>query len=101
MRLPTTFMLVMLLCTSACIARGGAMVTCTPLGAAEHSGYINSDGNCIHRPVASNARSAGLGFIGQTAPAGATAQCRDGAYSFSQHRSGTCSGHGGVNHWIR
>jgi hypothetical protein len=29
-------------------------------------------------------------------PAGATAQCADGTYSFSQHRSGTCSHHGGV-----
>jgi hypothetical protein len=34
------------------------------------------------------------------APAGATAQCRDGSYSFSQHRSGTCSGHGGVAVWL-
>jgi hypothetical protein len=30
----------------------------------------------------------------------ATAQCRDGSYSYSQHRSGTCSHHGGVDHWI-
>lgn len=30
------------------------------------------------------------------APAGATAICRDGTYSFSQSRSGTCSSHGGV-----
>lgn len=35
-----------------------------------------------------------------TAPAGATAQCRDGTYSFSQHRSGTCSRHGGVSRWL-
>lgn len=34
------------------------------------------------------------------APAGATAQCRDGSYSFSQHHSGTCSGHDGVAKWI-
>ena len=33
-------------------------------------------------------------------PAGATAQCRDGTYSFSQHRSGTCSHHGGVARWL-
>jgi hypothetical protein len=31
---------------------------------------------------------------------GATAQCRDGSYSYSQHRSGTCSHHGGVARWI-
>lgn len=34
------------------------------------------------------------------APAGATAQCRDGTYSFSQHHSGTCSHHGGVAMWL-
>jgi hypothetical protein len=35
-----------------------------------------------------------------TAPAGASARCRDGAYSFSQHRQGTCSHHGGVAQWL-
>ncbi len=33
-------------------------------------------------------------------PAGATARCRDGTYSFSRHRSGTCSHHGGVAVWL-
>lgn len=33
-------------------------------------------------------------------PAGATALCRDGTYSFSQHRRGTCSHHGGVKKWL-
>ena len=37
---------------------------------------------------------------GSSAPTGATALCRDGSYSFSQHRSGTCSYHGGVARWI-
>lgn len=31
--------------------------------------------------------------------AGATAVCADGTYSYSAHRSGTCSGHGGVHWW--
>ena len=31
---------------------------------------------------------------------GPTAQCQDGSYSYSQHRSGTCSHHGGVARWI-
>jgi len=31
--------------------------------------------------------------------AGATAVCADGTWSFSAHRSGTCSGHGGVHWW--
>src|SRR5947207_10880315 len=34
------------------------------------------------------------------APAGATAHCNDGTYSYSQHRSGTCSHHGGVAQWL-
>jgi hypothetical protein len=52
--------------------------------------YTNSDGQRVHSP----AYSAG------GVPAGATAQCRDGTYSFSQHHSGTCSHHGGVDHWL-
>jgi hypothetical protein len=51
--------------------------------------YRNSDGNCVHRPQQAAA-----------APAGATARCSDGEYSFSQHRQGTCSGHGGVAQWL-
>ena len=35
-----------------------------------------------------------------TPPPGATALCRDGTYSFSKHRSGTCSHHGGVARWL-
>jgi hypothetical protein len=34
------------------------------------------------------------------APAGATAICNDGTYSYSQHRSGTCSHHSGVREWL-
>jgi uncharacterized protein DUF3761 len=32
-------------------------------------------------------------------PEGKTALCRDGRYSQSHHRSGTCSSHGGVAQW--
>jgi hypothetical protein len=52
--------------------------------------YTNSDGQQIQSPASS---SGGV-------PAGATAVCRDGTYSFSQHRSGTCSHHGGVAKWL-
>lgn len=34
------------------------------------------------------------------APAGASAICRDGTYSYSRHRRGTCSWHGGVQTWL-
>lgn len=32
-------------------------------------------------------------------PADSTAKCKDGTYSYSKTRSGTCSGHGGVAQW--
>jgi competence protein ComEA len=35
------------------------------------------------------------------APANATAKCKDGTYSMSQHHSGTCSHHGGVAQWLK
>lgn len=35
------------------------------------------------------------------APSGTTAECRDGTYSYSQHRQGTCSHHGGVAQWLQ
>jgi hypothetical protein len=53
------------------------------------NGYTNVDGNHVPSPVAA-----------PSAPAGATAQCGDGTYSFSQNHSGTCSHHGGVAHWL-
>jgi hypothetical protein len=53
-------------------------------------GYINSDGQRIPslRPSPSGP------------PPGASAQCNDGSYSFSTHRRGTCSHHGGVRRWL-
>ena len=51
--------------------------------------YVSSDGDCVHRPVAA-----------ATSPEGASAQCNDGTYSFSEHRRGTCSHHGGVGEWL-
>ena len=38
--------------------------------------------------------------ITKPAPIGATARCRDATYSFSQHRRGTCSYHGGAAQWL-
>ncbi len=50
--------------------------------------YVNSKGNTIQSPTHYNSK-----------PAGASAKCKDGTYSFSQSRRGTCSGHGGVAIW--
>src|SRR5437870_3027605 len=55
-------------------------------------GYINSQGEWVPSPM----RTAD----GQPPP-GATAHCRDGTFSFSRTRQGTCSHHGGVAEWLR
>jgi hypothetical protein len=51
--------------------------------------YVNSAGNTVCSP-----------YSAPSAPGGATAQCVDGTYSFSQTHSGTCSHHGGVAQWL-
>jgi len=51
--------------------------------------YMNSKGETVKRPENCS-----------KAPQGATAQCRDGTYSFSRSRRGTCSHHGGVAKWL-
>jgi hypothetical protein len=52
--------------------------------------YTNSAGQRVQSPTKANA-----------VPSGATAQCRDGSYSFSQNHRGTCSHHGGVAKWLQ
>jgi len=49
---------------------------------------------------ATASKSAPTAAAGNTDPTGATAKCKDGTYSKSQHRSGTCSKHGGVAEWL-
>ena len=50
-----------------------------------HGCYLNADHQPTHRPSEASAQ-----------PVDASAHCADGSYSFSRHRSGTCSSHGGV-----
>ncbi|MDD5749772.1 MAG: DUF3761 domain-containing protein [Patescibacteria group bacterium] len=50
--------------------------------------YENSQGNTVQSPTQYDA-----------IPTGVSAKCRDGSYSFSQSRRGTCSHHGGVVVW--
>jgi hypothetical protein len=45
-------------------------------------------------------KSAPTATASNTDPTGATAKCKDGTYSKSAHRSGTCSSHGGVAEWL-
>ncbi len=57
----------------------------------EQGTYTNRQGNTVHRPA--HTRNG-------KAPAGASARCGDGSYSFSQSARGTCSHHGGVATWL-
>ena len=52
--------------------------------------YQNVNNATVQRPATSS----------NGVPAGATALCRDGTYSFSLHHSGSCSHHGGVSSWL-
>ena len=57
----------------------------------ESGSYINSAGHSVHRPAHTESGRP---------PTGATAQCRDGSFSFSESHRGTCSHHGGVARWL-
>lgn len=63
--------------------------TATQPNCTNNGTYTNSRGQTVKRPENCSGP-----------PQGATAQCRDGSYSFSQSRSGTCSHHGGVAKWL-
>jgi LysM repeat protein len=70
-------------------ARSSSSAGTSSQGGASSDYYTNVDGERVRRPVFS-----------RNAPSGATARCRDGSYSFSRHRRGTCSHHGGVAQWL-
>jgi len=91
MKIPTIlgFAFLALVTPHATAARPHEAVTHSTQNVCGIDRYRNVSGNCIHRPVRSN-----------TIPLGATARCGDGTYSFSQHRRGTCSYHGGVAQWL-
>lgn len=64
-----------------------APVQSTPTTTCANGTYKNSAGQTVCRPSTQNT-------------GGATAICRDGTYSYSQSRRGTCSHHGGVSRWL-
>jgi predicted component of type VI protein secretion system len=53
-----------------------------PQQSCANGSYINSDGQTVCSPSSN--------------PAGATARCNDGTYSYATHHQGACSSHGGV-----
>lgn len=62
----------------------------TPIRNSSIKYYTNSNGERVQSPTYYN-----------SVPPGATALCRDGTYSFSKSRRGTCSHHGGVAKWLK
>ena len=73
-------------------APAAASAASAPPRLIEQGHYRNSNGVMVHSPAHTDTGAA---------PAGASAQCRDGSYSFSAHRGGTCSHHGGVAAWLQ
>ena len=75
--------------SSQYVTSKSAPVQSNSSGLSNSNYYVNTSGNTVHSPAYSN-----------SIPVGASAQCRDGTYSFSQSRRGTCSHHGGVGRWL-
>jgi hypothetical protein len=69
----------------------------------QHGGVAETVGAAATEPAATSGagrRTTAAPAAGESA-ANATALCKDGTYSHSQHRSGTCSQHGGVDKWLK
>ena len=75
---------------AALICFGSAALAADPTGKCGY--YTNSRGQEVPRPC-------GDWRADSAPPSGATAKCRDGSWSWSQHphAPGTCSRHGGVD----
>jgi hypothetical protein len=76
---------------AASAAAGAASVAASAPRLVEDGHYRNVDGAIVHSPAHTDTSAV---------PAGASARCRDGSFSFSAHRRGTCSHHGGVARWL-
>ncbi|TKC90874.1 DUF3761 domain-containing protein [Trinickia terrae] len=87
----TAFAAALLLAVTPALAYSTSAATPDEANLDNHHTYRNRSGETVHSPAHSKSGRA---------PEGATARCRDGAYSFSRHHRGTCSGHGGVADWL-
>ncbi|SEF09829.1 Protein of unknown function [Streptomyces sp. 2112.3] len=82
---------------------GSASGGSTSSGGSGTDGGGSSGGSSSSGGVGSGSGSSSTSGGGgqEQAPAGASAQCNDGTYSYSAHRRGTCSHHHGVAVWLR
>nr|WP_175425704.1 DUF3761 domain-containing protein [Trinickia violacea] len=90
-RAAAAFAASLLLAASPAFAYSTSAATPDEANLDNHNTYQNRSGETVHSPAHSKS-----GRV----PEGATARCRDGTYSFSRDRRGTCSGHGGVADWL-
>jgi hypothetical protein len=73
------------------------LVACTFAPALARTNHSNSTHrSSTHKPKKPKATNADSN---SSRPSGATARCADGTVSYSAHRQGTCSHHGGVAEW--
>jgi hypothetical protein len=92
--------------TATTTCKDGTTSTATGRGACSGHGGVQKAASApaaapAAQPKSSTAsKSAPTAKAGNTDPTGATAKCKDGTYSKSQHHSGTCSSHGGVAEWL-
>ncbi|MFF9228500.1 MULTISPECIES: DUF3761 domain-containing protein [unclassified Streptomyces] len=71
--------------------------TVTPASTATHRSSSGSSGGGGGSSSGGSSDSGG----GTSHPAGATALCNDGTYSYAAHHQGACSHHGGVAVFFR
>lgn len=77
-----------------------ALATPSVSDARQHYRYTHSYGTGSGYYTARSGDRVRRPYRAPRAPAGASAQCRDGSWSFSESRRGTCSWHGGVGRWL-
>jgi len=79
--------------TQRCRSANGAFTSC-----AASATVATAPARASRAPVAA-ATGAAVNSVA-VAPGAVTARCKDGTLSRSLHRSGSCSGHGGVAAWM-
>ena len=87
----------------ACSGHGGVQKASKGQPASDESAAAPATAPTTGAPAAAHSsasKSAPTATPSNTDPTGATAKCKDGTYSKSKHRSGTCSSHGGVAEWL-
>ena len=83
----------------ACSGHGGvAKATAEPAKTSERAPAPADDSHASPRPAPPRSDEKTEGVDNNAT--GATARCKDGAYSHAIHHSGACSRHGGVQAWL-